>query len=300
MSNSAARAVVRRRRSRSVARSVAIAWRLLGQALMGTYRDNALGFAKSAAYSALLAFFPLLATTATILVRVRAGFISTVIGGFLSGVLPPGTQELVFRYFATQGRRPVLLPITGMIVSVWAGSGVIVSLMQGFHAAYRVPSGRSFLRERVIAILLVFSAAIPALFASTMVLAGNHVEHWVVGWLGIVPAGEELRGWVSVVGGAVRYLISLTAIVLGTCILYKVAPNRPQSWGAVLPGAVIATALWLASTSGFAWYVRNLAHYNVLYGSIATVILLLVWMYVLAVIAYIGCEFNAALERAKR
>jgi membrane protein len=274
-----------------------LAWRLSARAFVSAYRDNALGNAKSAAYSALLAFFPLLATTATILVHFQANFISDAIYNFLSDILPPGTQDLVFFYFAIKGNQPAFVPITAMVVSVWAGSGVMVSLMQGFHVAYRVPSGRPFLRERLIAVLLVFSAAIPVLFASIMVLFGSRAEHWVVDWLGLVPAGQELRGRVSVIGAAARYLIALCAIVLGASILYKMGPNRPQRWSRVWPGAVIATALWLAATSGFAWYARNIAHYNVLYGSIATVILLLVWMYVLAIIAFIGCEFNAELEK---
>jgi membrane protein len=284
---------------RTVLAIVLTLWRICGHAIAGCYRNNALGFAKSAAYSALLAFFPLLATATTILVRARANFISNAIDTFLSGVLPPGTQDLVFHYVVTQGKQPVLVPITGMLVSVWAGSGVIVSLSQGFNAAYRVPTGRSFLRERLIAILLVFSAAIPVLFASVMIVAGNHAEHWIGTWLGLVPAGEDLRGWVSVLGGVARYLIALAAIALGASILYHVGPNRPQRWSRVLPGATVATILWLASTSVFGWYVRHLANYNVLYGSIATVILLLVWMWVLAIIAYFGCEFNAALERIR-
>jgi membrane protein len=274
-------------------------WRLSGRALTAAYRDNALGNAKGAAYSALLAFFPLLATTATILVRARAHFISDAISNFLSDVLPPGTEGLVFDYFAIKGNRPSFVPITGMLVSIWAGSGVMVSLMQGFHTAYRVPSGRPFVRERVIAILLVFSAAIPALFASVMIVAGSEAEHWVESWLGLVPSGQELRGWVSVIGAMVRYLIALSSIVLGACILYHVGPNRPQKWSGVWPGAVVATILWLAATSGFAWYARHIANYNVFYGSIAAVIVLLVWMYVLAIIAFIGCEFNAGLEKAK-
>jgi membrane protein len=132
-----------------------------------------------------------------------------------------------------------------------------------------------------------------------MVLFGSRAEQWIVGWLGLVPAGQDLRGWVSVIGGAVRYFIALCAIVLGACILYFIGPNRPQRWSRVWPGAVAATILWLVSTSAFAWYARHLAHYNVLYGSIATVILLLVWMYVLAIIAFIGCEFNAAFEKTR-
>jgi membrane protein len=279
---------------------VPAAWRLFLRALAGAYHDNALGYGKSAAYSALLAFFPLLATTATVLARVRADFVLSVIKKFLSGALPPGTEDLVSRYFVTSGKQPVLLPITGMLISIWAGSGVMVSLMQGFHLAYRVPGGRPPVRERVIAILLVFSAAIPALFASVMILAGNHVEHWAGGWLGLVPAGGDLRGWVSVLGGVARYIIALTAIVLGASILYRGGPNRPQRWSGVLPGAVVATILWLVATLGFGWYVRHLGNYNVLYGSLATVILLLVWMYVLAIVAYVGCEFNVEFEKAAR
>jgi membrane protein len=65
----------------------------------------------------------------------------------------------------------------------------------------------------------------------------------------------------------------------------------------VWPGAILSTLLWLVSTSGFAWYVRNITNYNVLYGSIGTGIALLVWMYVLSAIAMFGCEFNAEYER---
>ncbi|MGE5644452.1 MAG: YihY/virulence factor BrkB family protein [Acidobacteriota bacterium] len=284
---------------RSARHSLPFLWALTRAAFVRAYRDGAFGYAKGAAYSALLAFFPLLATTAAVLVRARADFISDSLSNFLSDVLPPGTQDLVFHYFATKGNRPSFVPITGALVSLWAGSGVIVSLMEGFHAIYRVPCGRPFVKERIIAILLVFSAAIPALSASIMILAGSHVERWAIHMLGFAPAGDELRGWVSVIGEMVRYLIAFGAVVLGACILYRVAPNRPQKWSRVWPGAVIATLLWLIATSGFAWYARHIANYNVFYGSIATVIVLLVWMYLLAIIAFIGCEFNAELEKAE-
>ena len=66
----------------------------------------------------------------------------------------------------------------------------------------------------------------------------------------------------------------------------------------VWPGAFLATVLWLAATAGFAWYVgHRLSSYNVFYGSIGAVIVLLIWLYLLACIALIGCEFNAERER---
>jgi membrane protein len=85
-----------------------------------------------------------------------------------------------------------------------------------------------------------------------------------------------------------------------TATLYYFGPYRAQRWKAVWPGSVVATVLWLGATWSFGWYVRNLANYNVMYGSIGTGIALLVWMYLMAAIAMIGCEFNAELERMRR
>ncbi len=284
----------------SVPSFLPVAWRMSLRAFVSAYKDNAFGNAKGAAYSALLAFFPLLATVATILVRFQAEFISDAIYNFLSEILPPGTQDLVFYYFAVRGRQPVLIPITGMLISVWAGSGVMVSLMQGFHIAYHAPGGRPWIRERLIAILLVFSAAIPVLFATMLIFFGLRAEHFILHLLGLAREGVKLQVWVVVLGKMLRYVISLGAIILGAMILYYVGPNRKQSWRRVWPGAVLTTVLWLAATSVFAWYARNIANYNVMYGGIAAVVLLLVWMYVLSVIAFIGCEFNAELEKARR
>ena len=100
----------------------AVTWLLSRRAFVSAYNDNVFGNAKGAAYSALLAFFPLLATVATILIRLEAQFISDAIYNFLSEILPPGTEDLVFYYFAVRGKQPVFVPITGMLVSVWAGS----------------------------------------------------------------------------------------------------------------------------------------------------------------------------------
>ncbi len=290
-----------RKRTRRIKRSwLRLFPRRLQEALIATYEDGCLGTAKGAAYSALLAFFPLLATAATILVRARADYVSQQFSQFLSEALPPGTQALVFHYFAVRGTRPFLIPVTGALVSIWAGSGVIVSLMEGFRSAYRTPTGRSFVRQRIVALALVFSAAIPALAASILFVLGVRAERWLVSTIGLLPAGAELRGGVSVLASVARYLIAVGAVVLGTAILYRFGPNRPQRWKRVWPGALLATVFWLGATLVFAWYVRHIANYNVVYGSVATVILLLVWMYVLAVIALIGCEFNAACERASR
>ena len=171
-----------------------------------------------------------------------------------------------------------------------------MSFMEGFQAAYRLPSGRPFLKHRGVALLLVFSAAVPAIGSSALIVFGGRIEQATLLGLGLPPE-DELRLGVVILFGLLRYVVALGATVLVTAMLYCVGPNRPLKLRAVWPGTFLATFLWLAATSGFAWYVRHVANYSVLYGSIGAVIALLVWMYLLAVISLFGCEYNAVLER---
>ena len=271
-------------------------WGLFRQACIATYEDNCFGIAKGAAYSALLAFFPVLASIAAILARVNADSVSRVLSRFLFEVVPPGAEDLVRSQFMVKAQRPGWLIAAAALLSVWAATGVMISLMEGFQAAYRLPSGRPFLKQRGVAALLVFIAALPAIGSSTLILLGVRVERSVLAWLGILPAAE-IKTWLVLIASVLRYVLALGATVLITGLLYYVAPNRKMKLRTVWPGALLATCLWLAATSGFAWYVRNIANYNVLYGSIGAVIALLVWMYLVALISLAGCEYNAVRER---
>jgi membrane protein len=271
-------------------------WGLFRQAFVAAYEDNCFGIAKGAAYSSLLAFFPVLASIAAILAQVNADSVAHVLSRFLFEVVPPGTEDLVRSQFAVKSQRPFWLIVAAAVLSAWAASGAIVSLMEGFQAAYRLPSGRPFLKQRGVALLLVFIVALPAIGSSALILFGARTERSVLVWLGLLPA-EDLKSWVIFVSSLLRYVVALAATVFVTALFYSVAPNRSIKLRTVWPGATLATFLWLAATSGFAWYVRNIANYSVLYGSIGAVIALLVWMYVLSVISLVGCEYNAVRER---
>jgi len=271
-------------------------WGLFRQAVVAAYEDNCFGIAKGAAYSGLLAFFPVLASITAILAQVNAEWVARVLYRFLFQIVPPGSEDLVLAQFAVRSQRPVWLILAAAVLSAWAASGAMMSLMEGFQAAYRLPSGRPFVKQRGVALLLVFIAAVPAVASSAIILFGFRTERAVFGLMGLQPA-EDLRSWVILVSSLIRYVIALAATVLVTALLYYVGPNRRLKFRTVWPGAILATALWLGATSVFAWYVRNIANYSVLYGSIAAVIALLVWMYLLSVITLIGCEYNAVRER---
>jgi membrane protein len=270
---------------------------LLKGTLLSALDDGCFGTAKGAAYSALLSFFPVLTSAATILVQTRADFVASTLSQFLQQVVPPGSEDIVINQFRVKGQRPLGLLIFAGLTSLWAASSVVKSLMEGFHAAYRIPRTRSFLHETGLAIALVLLALVPILGASVLIFFGTEVEQAVLRALAVDPILNPLAGLWETLSRLARYVVAFVAVAALTAALYYYGPYRKQQWSRVWPGAILATLLWLATTSGFAWYVRNITNYNLLYGSIGTGIALLVWMYLLAAIAILGCEFNAEYDR---
>jgi membrane protein len=270
---------------------------LLKRTLLSAFDDNLFAIAKGAAYSSILSFFPVLTSAATILVQTKADFVARTLDHFLNQVVPPGTDDVVIEHFKAAGQRSNTLVVLAMLLSLWAASSVMKSLMQGFHAAYRVPRSRSFWRESGIAIGMVFMAAVPLVGASALLVFGGQVEDIILHWLKVDPILNPIAGLWEFLSHATRYLIALGAVITITGTLYYFGPYRRQRWSAVWPGAMFATLLWFGTTLGFGWYVRHMAHYNVMYGSLGTGIALLVWMYLISLIAILGCEFNAECER---
>jgi membrane protein len=279
-------------------------WWLLRRAFVAAYEDNCFGIAKGAAYSGLLSLFPILTTLTAILIQANAQSVVHVIERFAHNILPPGTEDLVLSRLQDQTRRGISLPLIAVVGALWAGSGAMASLMEGFQAAYRIPSGRPFLKQRLMAVFLLIIGAVPAVGASSLIIFGSRIEALMNHWAGI----SEISAPLQIAWKFSRLLIAFSATTFVTGLLYYFGPNhrpepkntgkkRPSRFMRVWPGALVATVLWLIATAGFAWYVGHLANYNFFYGSVTTVIVLLVWMYLLACIALIGCEFNAERER---
>jgi membrane protein len=281
-------------------------WWLLRRAFVAAYEDNCFSIAKGAAYSLFLSLFPVLTTLTALLLKVNAQAVVHIIARFAQQVMPPGTEDLVLWRLRQQGPKPIAAPLLiAILVSIWAGSGGMVTLMEGFQAAYRIPAGRPMVKQRAMAIFLLLIAALPGVGASALILFGNRIELAFVHWIGIA----ELSAPVELAWRIARYLVAFCTTTFVTGLLYYFGPNhRPEperiqkSAGSrfrrVWPGAFLATILWLLATAAFAAYVGH-AHYNVYYGSVGTVIVLLIWLYLISCIALLGCEFNAERERAE-
>lgn len=109
----------------------------------------------------------------------------------------------------------------------------------------------------------------------------------------IQQSAYDVRPLVLIAARLIRWLLAITTSVTVLAIIYHMGTPRTQSWRKVLPGSILATALWFPSTLAFGWYVTRHAHYRQVYGSLGAGVALLVWLYIILVSVIVGAEFNA-------
>lgn len=268
-------------------------WRflkLVKNAAWRAFEHDAFGVAKGGAYSSIITFFPALVLAAGIFATARGDLDYIQAASLLvARIMPPGTASTVRSYFESAQQRPVRILLFASLTTLWTASGVMMSWMEGFRNAYQIPKTWGIVKERLVAFGLVIMAGIPMTFATILVAFGNQIEARLIGQLG------ALSPLVFFTWTGLRWIIALTTSVGVMALIYHNAVPRTQRWHSVLPGAGLATAIWFPATIAFGWYVRHFAEYSLFYGSLATAIVLLVWMYIISIIVLIGAEFNAQL-----
>ncbi len=269
--------------------SSSLAWgarhflRLLWGALLGAFHDNALSIARAATYSFLLALFPALVVSAHWLARSRTFY---PLEPLFERLLPPTAQHLLGSMLAGSHRLPWNLSLTALAVSLWAASSVVVSWMEGFQRAYHSPPF-PLLQERLLGLTLSLISLLPLLLGAMLISLGQAAE----ARLAYAYSFHFLLLWDSF-----RWVITVAMTVLLFAAINYWGVNRRMSWRGVLPGSMVAALLWLPATLLFALYATRYAEYSDLYGSLAAVVVLMIWMYLLSLAVLIGAEFNRELE----
>ena len=258
-------------------------------ALWRAFQHDAFAVAKAAAFSAILTLFPAILAVASILStsHTTEGFFREI-SHALGRILPEGTSSAVLQFFT--GTKPVTFKflLTTVLITLWTGSGVMISWMEGFRNAYQMPKIWGLVKERMIAFLLVILAGIPLVFASFLLVFGNQIEGWIA-----YRVGHELGPYILGLWTALRWIIAALTSIAVIGLIYHHGVPRTQPWHRVLPGSVLATVLWFVSTVVFGAYLRTFGNYDVIYGSVATAIALLIWLYIVSMVILIGAEFNA-------
>jgi membrane protein len=252
-------------------------------------KDDCMGLSQQIAYSSLLAFFPAVA------------FLVGALGLFdlfdeVERLLDPIAPNGVIRFISSlqqdsQGSTSAVAFAVGLIGAVWAASGAMTSVIKAVNAAYDRVETRPFWKTRAIAILLVVTSGITTAGIFLLIVVG--------GALGDAIAKKaRVGGAFELTWGILRWPVAFCAILLFFGLVYYLGPNKEQrSWKWITPGSLVGGLLWLALSGLFALYVTYAGNYTKTYGTIASGVILLLWLNYSAFALLFGAELNAELDR---
>jgi membrane protein len=251
--------------------------------------------ATAVAFSLTLASFPAVLFLFTLIPYIPIENLDVQIMAFLRDLMPAGIfveVSATIEDIVSRPRRGVLS--VGFLLTIVTATNGMVSLMRSFNMVYRDVENRSFLRTRAIAMMLTLLLALVLFVAVVLLIIGDRVMAVVAEWELI----QEV--WILHVVNLTRYLTAFATLTLAVSLIYRFAPNRSVRMSFVNIGSLIASALIVLATYGFSFYLSNFGSYNKLYGSIGTMIALMIWLYLIALLLIFGFEINASIILARR
>lgn len=247
-------------------------------------------------YYGVLAIFPALLVLVSVLGVIGRSATSAVLDDLQN--LAPGPARDILRDAVDQvqgggGGTSTVLMIVGLLGALWSASGYVAAFIRSANAVYDIREGRPVwkttpLRLGLTLLLMVLLAASAAIVVFTGPLADRVGRTLGVG-------GTALTVW-----SIAKWPVLVLLVVLMIAVLYWAAPNvRGRGFRWVSPGSLLAVLLWLAASAGFAGYVANFSSYNKTYGTLAGVVVFLVWLWISNLAVLLGLEFDAELSRER-
>lgn len=252
---------------------------------------DVLGLAAEGAFRFLLSFLPscIFLIALTTVVGLSKQSIAFVISS-LSAMLPRGSQPVVEETIrsALDNPMPGLLT-TSLLITMWTASGVFGTFTKALNRIFGCPSSHlTFWRNHALQIALLPLVAVPVAVAAVLVVFGSNIATRLAefGGFGFL---DGVLGWL------VRWSITVTLVIVLLAFLYKIAPTKSMRFRAMMPGALLATLLWVVLSVIFREFVSSgFARYKI-YGSLTAVVIFLFWAYLSAIAFLVGAEFNAEL-----
>jgi membrane protein len=260
----------------------------------GFYSSDNLTYAASIAYYALLSLFPFFLLAFALLGKATADANDrNAVLDFVLRYFPQQFEFITGQLDAFRTSR-FTLGVGGTIALVWGALGVFGAISTAVNYAWGVEKQRSFWKHRLFSFVMLLVAGLILLIALLLVSATQMVgASWFAGVLVRFPGLSILRSF------TVRYATTLLFIVVVGFVYYFV-PNAKVRFRDVWVGAIVTGLLWKGALEGFSWYMHDMTRFTRVNGSIAAVIVFLVWVYIQAVILLYGVEFTAAYARLRR
>lgn len=266
--------------------------RFLKQLFERFVQAEVLGLSAQLAYFFLLSLFPFLMFIVTLIGYLP--FDDRMVIAVLAEYLP---EDVVFMIDENlkeimNNRSGGLLSIS-IIGTLWSASNGFNAITRSFNKAYGVKPARNFILNRIIAIGLMFSMVAAIIIALLFPVFGRLIGEYV---LVNVPLPETIVDMWDVL----RWVSSSVMLFVVFFVLYKLAPNKKMKENHVLYGTIFATVGWQLTSYGFSYYVETLGNYSLTYGSLGTVIVLMIWFYLSGIIITTGGVINAHFSERRQ
>ena len=248
------------------------------------FDDDVFDIAAQLSYFFLLSLFPLLIFLMTLFPYLP--ITQEDLLNLFRDFAPSGTMELIETNLDQVSQKNGALLSFGVIGTIWSASNGINAIVKSFNRAYGVKEGRSFLRTRLMSIILTFAMILVIVVALILPVFGKHIGSFLF-------AQFELSDQFITVWNALRWLVSSLIIFVIFIGLYWLAPSKKFACRSAIPGAAFATIGWIITSFAFSFYVSNFGNYSATYGSIGAIIVLMVWFYISGIIIIVGGEVNA-------
>lgn len=258
--------------------------------------DQCTDIAASLTYYAVLALFPALIAIFSLLGVFGQGPAATdAILGIVDEVAPGGTADVVrgpIEQFANSPAAGFAL-VSGLVVAIWSASGYVTAFSRAMNRIYEIEEGRPFWKLKPAQLLVTIIALVLIVIAAVILVVSGPVADAVGSTLGI---GETA----TMIWSIAKWPVLLVVFALILAILYYATPNAKQPkfrWMSM--GAFLALILLAIATAAFGFYVANFSNYDKTYGSLAGVIIFLLWLWIANNAILFGAEFDAELERGR-
>ncbi|MEK0084439.1 YihY/virulence factor BrkB family protein [Benzoatithermus flavus] len=265
-------------------------WQVLKRVWRETTSDRMSMMAASCAFYAMLALFPAISVLISLYGLVLDP--SSVEGQLqaVRDILPAAAYDLVAQRvhdLAAKGSTTLSWGVAiGFLFALWSATAGTKALINALNIAYEEEEKRSFLRLNLVAIAMTLCGIVGVSVALSVIVG--------------VPAALRLENLGPAAGIAVRllsFLLLIGCVVVGLSVLYRFGPDRHEArWHWITPGSILAGVLWLLASLLFSFYVGHFASYDVTYGSLGAVVIVLMWFYISAFVVMLGAELNAELE----
>jgi len=257
--------------------------------------DDVTDRAAALTYFGVLAIFPGLLVLVSLMGLLGRSNVQSLLNN-LEQVAPGGVSTFMHSALTqVQGRAgaATIGAIVGVVIALWSASGYIAAFMRASNAIYDVDEGRPIWQTAPVRLGVTIAVVIMLVACSLIVVVTGSVAEQVGHMLGV---GNGL----VLVWQIAKWPVLLVIVSLMFSLLYWACPNVKQPkfrW--ITPGGAVAVVIWLAASGLFALYVSFSSSYNKTYGSLAAIIIFLVWLWISNIAILLGVEFDAESQRQR-